>query len=120
MIRLKLLLPLFFLCSCFLPAQTVTSFEGIDASQVASPKQTIDPNGAVGTKQYMEWVNGYYQAFNKTTLVKVWTKPQAISALAWGASAPHCSSIGVDTVILFDRLASRWVIAGHSPEINRH
>ena len=120
MIRLKLFLPLFFLCSCFLPAQTVTSFEGIDASQVASPKQTIDPNGAVGTKQYMEWVNGYYQAFNKTTLVKVWTKPQAISALAWGASAPHCSSIGVDTVILFDRLASRWVIAGHSPEVNRH
>ena len=119
MIRLKLLLSLFCLCSCLLPAQTVKSFEGIDAAQLLSPRQTIDPNGAVGTKQYVEWVNGYYQAFDKTTSAALWTNPLAISNLGWGSNAPVCANIGVDTVILFDRLASRWVIAGHSPQINQ-
>ncbi len=48
---------------CFIQAQTVMTFEGIDASQVPAPGQEIDANGAVGTKQYMEWVNSYYQAY---------------------------------------------------------
>jgi hypothetical protein len=120
MIRMKLLLMLFFFSSYLLPAQTVNSFEGIDASQLSNPRSTIDPNGAVGTKQYMEWVNGYYQAFDKLTSAKVWATPQAIGNLAWGQNASLCSSIGVDTVVLFDRLASRWVIAGHSPSVNKH
>jgi hypothetical protein len=118
--RLKLLLPLFSLCSCLLSAQTVKSFEGIDAAQLLNPRLTIDPNGAVGTKQYMEWVNGYYQAFDKTTSAKIWTAPQAITAFPWGGNAKNCTNVGVDTVILFDRLASRWVIAGHSPQVNGH
>jgi hypothetical protein len=120
MTRWKLLLSLLLVCSSFLPAQTVQSFEGIDASQLPNPRQTIDPNGAIGTKQYVEWVNGYFQAFNKTTFAKVWTNAQAIGNLKWGSSAPNCSGIGVDTTVLFDRLASRWVIGGHSPEINGH
>jgi hypothetical protein len=120
MMRLKSLLPLFFLSTGLLQAQTVKSFEGIDVSQLASKRQTIDPNGAVGTKQYLEWVNGYYQGFDKTTSAPVWTNPQPINSVAWGKNAPFCSSLGVDTVILFDHLASRWVIAGHSPQINRH
>jgi hypothetical protein len=120
MTRFKVLLPLLILYSCWLPAQTIKTFEGIDAAQLPAPRQTIDPNGAVGTKQYMEWVNGYYEAYDKVTSAKVWKAPQAISAFAWGKSAPNCSNIGVDTVVLFDRLASRWVIGGHSPEINKH
>jgi hypothetical protein len=120
MIKWKLLILLPLICSYLLPAQTVRSFEGIDASQLANPRQTIDPNGAVGTKQYMEWVNGYYQAYDKVSFAKVWNSAQAIGSLAWGANASHCSGIGVDTVVLFDRLASRWVIGGHSPEINNH
>lgn len=120
MIRWKLLLSLILTGSCFLPAQAVQSFEGIDASQLPNPRQTIDPNGAVGTKQYVEWVNGYYQAFDKTTFAKVWANPQAINNLKWGSTAPSCTSIGVDTVILFDRLASRWIIGGHSPQVSNH
>ena len=120
MIRLKFLVPLLFLYPCLLPAQTIKTFEGIDAAQLPNPRQTIDPNGAVGTKQYMEWVNGYYQAWDKVTATKVWASPRAISALAWGSNSKVCSNIGVDTVVLFDRLASRWVIAGHSPQINKH
>src|SRR5579871_3208374 len=64
-------------CSLAASAQTVSSFEGMDASQLAKPNYDIDPNGAVGTKQYMEWVNSYYQAWNKTTFAPVWAKPLA-------------------------------------------
>ena len=35
------------LMPCFLRAQTVTTFEGIDASQVALPELDVDPNGAI-------------------------------------------------------------------------
>jgi len=58
-------------------AQTVTSFEGIDASSISGPGYDIDPNGAIGTKQYMEWVNTYYQAYDKTSFAPVWASPQA-------------------------------------------
>jgi len=44
-----------------------TTFEGIDASSFQVPGLSVDPNGAVGTKQYMEWVNPVYQGFDKAT-----------------------------------------------------
>jgi len=95
-------------------AQTVTSFEGMDASLVANPEFDIDPNGAVGTKQYLEWVNVYFQAFNKTDLAPVWSIPQ-LGTGPWRLNhMPNCYGIYGDGVVLFDRLASRWVIAGHT------
>jgi hypothetical protein len=115
MVKMKYLLPLVLLSTCLLQAQVVTTFEGMNASQLASPRLPIDPNGAVGTKQYMEWVNGYYQAYDKVTFARVWSSPQPVSNLPWAANKmPQCASIGVDTVILFDRLALRWVVAGHT------
>ena len=102
------------LCSLGLQAQTVTTFEGIDASQVAKPGYDIDPNGAVGTKQYMEWINSYYQAFNKTTFAKVWSVPQAATLPFTTNGNTNCSSIAGDGLIFFDRLASRWVMAAHN------
>jgi hypothetical protein len=102
------------LCSCFLHAQTVTTFEGIDASQVAKPQLDVDPNGAVGTKQYMEWTNVYYQAYDKTTFAPVWSKPQA-GATPWITNGnSNCTSVAGDGIIIFDRLASRWVMAAHN------
>ncbi len=98
-------------CSLAASAQTVSSFEGMDASQLAKPNYDIDPNGAVGTKQYMEWVNSYYQAWNKTTFAPVWAKPLAGTVPFNGNT--NCV-IGGDGIITFDRLASRWVIAGHN------
>src|ERR1700677_4404713 len=58
-------------------AQSVKTFEGIDASEVSSPLYETDNTGAVGTLQYMEWVNSYYQAFSKTSpYTAVWSSPQ--------------------------------------------
>lgn len=97
-------------------AQTVTSFEGIDASQLAIQNVDIDPNGAVGTKQYMQWVNVYYQAFDKKTFAPVWSSPQR-GILPWyQAGQTGCTNIGGDGLVMFDRLASRWIIAGRSQQ----
>lgn len=93
----------------------VSTFEGIDASQVTGPEFTPDPNGAVGTKQYMEWVNTYYQAYNKTTFAPVWSSPQNGDTPWQDNNMPNCyGSGGGEGIITFDHLASRWVIARRS------
>lgn len=101
-------------------AQTVTSFEGIDASQLASPEYDVDPNGAVGTKQFMQYVNLSYQAFDKVTFVPVWSTPQPVSTPFTKNGVTICEAISGDGMIIFDRLASRWVIAGHTGTENNY
>jgi hypothetical protein len=102
---------LLLLTSSLLHAQTVTSFEGIDASQVAHPQFDIDPNGAVGTKQFMEWTNVYFQAFDKATFAPVWPTPQNGIAVFQGNNMGNCTVVGGDGIITFDHLALRWVFA---------
>jgi len=116
----KILTLLWFFYALCLPALhaqnvTATSFEGIDASQLGRPEFDIDPNGAIGTKQYMEWVNVSYQAFDKKTFAPVWRTPQN-GVLPWyNANLPNCyRGITGDGLVMFDRLASRWIIAGKS------
>ena len=92
-------------------SQTVTSFEGIDASQLAHPGLDVDPNGAVGTKQYMEWVNVAFQAYDKVTAAPVWSAPKTGTAPFHANNMPNCFNVGGDGVITFDHLALRWVIA---------
>ena len=111
---MKLLLPLFLFTPMLVHAQTVTSFEGIDASQVAAPELDVDPNGAVGTKQFMEWTNVYYQAYDKKTFAPIWSTPQAGTQPWQTNQTQNCNSITGDGVIIFDRLASRWVIGAHN------
>jgi hypothetical protein len=78
---------------------------------VAHPQFDIDPNGAVGTKQYMEWTNVYFQAFDKVTFAPVWSTPQAGTLPFQNNKISNCTTVGGDGVITFDHLALRWVIA---------
>lgn len=94
--------------------QTVTTFEGIDASDIAQPKINFDPNGAVGTKQYLEWVNDYFQAYDKVTFAPVWSSPRPANASFQNNNQKNCYGLGGDGFVNFDRLASRWVIAVHN------
>ncbi len=99
----------------------LTSFQGLTATGVQADGGTteddIDPNGAVGTKQFMEYVNTAYQGFDKTTFAPVWSTPQPINT-PWLSTSPcglgpkGLPTIQLDAVVIFDRLASRWVIAG--------
>jgi hypothetical protein len=103
-----------------LKAQTVSSFEGMDASQLPIQIVDIDPNGAVGTKQYMQWVNPYFQAYDKTTFAPVWSTPQR-GVLPWYRNGQTgCTNLAGDGLVSFDRLASRWVIAGRSQQSSQY
>ncbi len=107
------------LVPCAALGQTVTSFEGIDASEIAGPGYDIDPNGAVGTKQYMEWVNTYYQAYDKTSFAPIWTVPLSGDTPWRNNNMPNCYGVGGgDGIITFDRLASRWIIARRASPAN--
>jgi hypothetical protein len=96
----------------------ITTFEGVDGSS-ASPAD-VDPSGAVGTLQFMEWTNGGQiaqglQAFDKTTLAPLWTPPGHDIAWPWETTGmKDCEYMGGDGQIVFDHLASRWVIGAHN------
>jgi hypothetical protein len=97
---------------CFVQAQSVTTFEGMNASQITQPGFEVDHNGAVGTKQYLEWVNDYYQAYNKTTFAPIWTTPQTGDHPWRVSNMTSCYGPGGgEGTVMFDHLASRWVIA---------
>ena len=111
---IKPTLVLLLICS-FAHTQKVNSFEGIDASQVHSSDHDVDPNGAVGTKQYMEWTNVYFQAYDKQSPnAPVWSAPQPGTLPFQNNNLPNCTSVGGDGIVTFDHLASRWIIAVRS------
>ena len=101
-------------------SQTVTSFEGIDASEVSAPEYDVDPNGAVGTKQFMEWTNVNFQAYDKVTFAPVWSAPQSGFSPWSNKGITTCNAINGDGMITFDRLASRWVIAARTSVTNNY
>ena len=119
--RVRFIAPFLLACLPFsvLHSQTVKSFEGIHASQLAHPENDIDPNGAIGTKQYLEWTNVYFQAYDKVTFAPVWSAPKGGATPFTQNGLSNCSSIAGDGVVIFDRLAQRWVIGGHTSPGNK-
>ncbi len=108
---LTILLSWLALASALTGAQIdVRSFEGLDASKVGNARFDVDPNGAVGTKQYLEWVNSAFQGYDKKTFAPVYAAPVSGDAPFVRNGVLQCSGSEGDGVILFDRLASRWVI----------
>ena len=106
---------LLFVVSLVARAQTIQSFEGLDAAQLSPPRQhDVDPNGAVGTKQYMEWTNVAFQAYDKVTHAPVWSSPQPGILPFQNNNMSNCTNIGGDGIVNFDRLASRWIIAARA------
>jgi hypothetical protein len=99
----------------------VNSFDGLTQSDGAL-NEDVDPNGAVGTKQFMEYVNTSYQAYDKVTGKAVWSSAKQIETL-W-PSGSNCNpptahaAIQLDVVVIFDRLASRWVVGAKTSDAN--
>lgn len=103
------------------PTVSGASFNGMSASQLTSPGYNVDPSGAVGTKQFMEYVNTYYQAYSKISpYTAVWSAPQLFTTPFTNAGLSDCSEITGDGVILFDHLASRWVMGAHTSIPNKY
>lgn len=73
---------------------TVTTFEGVDASSYSYAGLNVDPNGAVGTRQYMEWVNPVYQGFDKATGNPIFPTPVDGSTPWRYHGMPDCVDVG--------------------------
>lgn len=98
--------------------QNLATFDGTAASQEKHPEFDIDPNGAVGTKQYLEWTNVNIQAYDKVTFAPLWPKPLNGVQPFLTNKLTECTNISGDGIVNFDRIASRWVIAGHTTGSN--
>jgi hypothetical protein len=91
-----------------MPATTL-NFDGIPFPGVACNCAPPDTNGAVGLTQYVQIVNEGFQVFDKTTGASVFG-PVGIATL-WSGFGGVCQTNGDgDPVVLYDKLANRWVV----------
>jgi len=72
-----------------------------------------DTNGAVGATQYVQWVNTYFAVFDKHTGTLL-AGPAPANAL-WSGFGGGCQTNNDgDPIVLYDKLASRWVMGQFS------
>ena len=90
-------------------ATTLFSREGIPADR-AGGLYPPDTNGAVGSTQFFEIVNLAYAVYDKATGKKV-LGPGAIHNIWKGFPGPCGKSDGGDPVVLWDKLAQRWLVS---------
>ncbi|HZQ70072.1 MAG TPA: choice-of-anchor D domain-containing protein [Terriglobales bacterium] len=92
-----------------------TSFEGLGAGQYGFTVTGAPPdtNGTVGATQYVQWVNTSFAIFNKTTGALI-SGPTAGNTL-WSGFGGGCQTNNDgDPVVLYDKLAQRWVFSQFS------
>src|SRR5580704_7532687 len=84
------------------PLSSSSSFDGMSAAKLPSAGYNVDPTGAVGTKQFMQYVNTYFQAYSKLPpYAPVWSTPQLFSATFTNAGLSDCKVITGDGLFLF-------------------
>ncbi|HKD13037.1 MAG TPA: hypothetical protein VKE71_00700, partial [Candidatus Angelobacter sp.] len=72
-----------------------------------------DTNGAVGSTQYVQWVNTSFAVFNKSTGALI-AGPTAGNTL-WSGFGGGCQTNNDgDPIVLYDKLANRWVFSQFS------
>jgi hypothetical protein len=92
-----------------------TSFEGLGQGQYGFTVNSAPPdtNGAVGATQYVQWVNSSFAIFNKSTGALI-SGPTAGNAI-WAGFGGGCQTNNDgDPVVLYDKLAQRWVFSQFS------
>ena len=90
---------------------TILNFDGNSVNGSAPS----DNNGAVGTTQYVQWVNSVYTVYNKTTGAAVLGPVPGNTVFAGfmgspGADACRLSNNG-DPIAQYDKQANRWVLS---------
>lgn len=92
-----------------------TSFEGLGAGQYGFSVTSAPPdtNGAVGSTQYVQWVNQSFAIFNKTTGALV-AGPTTGNTM-WAGFGGGCQTNNDgDPIVLYDKLAQRWIFSQFS------
>jgi len=79
---------------------------GLDCEGVSPP----DPNLAVGETQIVQWVNTCYSVFDKATGAQI-AGPYPGNHFWNGFGGPCQSQDSGDPIILYDKMANRWVAA---------
>ncbi len=85
--------------------------KGFSGPQGSFTVQYIPPdtNGAVGTTQYVQWVNASFAVFNKSTGESTYG-PAAGNTLWTGFGGPCETNNSGDPIVQYDKLANRWVL----------
>jgi hypothetical protein len=87
-------------------------FEGNDAG-TGNTHEYPDVNGAVGSTQYVQRANMLISVYDKTTGA-VLLGPVPGNYFWQGFGGPCESMDDGDTIVLYDKLANRWVLAQHA------
>jgi dockerin type I repeat protein len=87
----------------------ILNFDGIPFPGVVCNCAPPDTQGYVGLTQYVQIVNEAYQVFNKFTGASV-LGPVAIHNI-WSGFGGVCQNGSGDPVVLYDKLADRWLIS---------
>lgn len=78
-----------------------------------------DTTGAVGATQYVQWVNNSYIIFNKTNgQVELGPLPGNTPWIGFGGLCE--SNNDGDPIILYDKLANRWIFSQFALNISNH
>ena len=93
---------------------TILNFAGLGDGAYGSDDQYIPPdtNGSPGLTQYVQWVNGEFAIFEKSTGALV--QPPTYANLLWqsfGASDPCYANNAGDIIAQYDKIANRWVLS---------
>ena len=94
----------------YLPAAPITqflNFDGVNGNQAGAIPP--DTNGAVGSTQFVEITNFDYEVFDKATGAVV-LGPTRIHNIWSGFGGQCASSDGGDPIVLWDKLAGRWMV----------
>ena len=96
------------------PMATTVKGLGFDGLGQGFPGFTVqaappDNTGAVGATQYVQWINSSLAVFNKATGAKVYG-PVAGNTLFTGFGGACESENDGDPVVLYDKIANRWVL----------
>ncbi|HLI62620.1 MAG TPA: choice-of-anchor D domain-containing protein [Terriglobales bacterium] len=91
------------------------SFEGIGDGQYGFTVEYAPPdtNGAVGATQYVQWVNTDFAVFDKTTGSLI-AGPTPGNTLWTGFGGGCEANNDGDPIVLYDKLANRWVMSQFS------
>lgn len=94
-----------------LPGPPVDLTVTLNVPGISTSSRPADPSGAVGTTQYVQAVNGRgFGVFDKST-GSIVAGPTAISTL-WQGTSDRCGNHDHgDPIVLYDKLANRWVIS---------
>jgi hypothetical protein len=93
---------------------TILNFEGLGDGAYGSADTFIPPdtNGSPGLTQYVQWVNGEFAVFNKSTGAVI-QSPISANRLwqSLGASDPCYVNNAGDIIAQYDKAANRWVMS---------